>query len=46
MDIENQIPKGTKLITYQKAMIKNLEQRLNSQKYNIKNTKQNLSQKF
>ena len=27
-------------------MIKNLEQKLDFQKYNIKNTKENLSQKF
>ena len=47
MDTEDQILKGTKLITkYQKAKIKNLEQRFDSQKYNIKSTKQNQSQKL
>ena len=47
MDNEDQILKGTKLITNaKKTKIKNLEQRLDSQKYNIKNTKQNQSQKL
>ena len=46
MDTEHQILKGTKLVTNtKKTKIKNLEQRLDSQKYNIKNTKQNQSQK-
>ena len=37
MDTEDQILKGTKLITkYQKAKIKNLEQRLDSEKHNTK----------
>ena len=38
MDTKDQILKGTKLIKkkYQKSKIKNLEQRLDSQKYNIK----------
>ena len=41
MDTEDQILKVTKLITkYQKAKIKNLDQKLDSQKYNIINTKQ------
>ena len=31
---------------YQKTKIKNLEQRLDFQKYNIKNTKHNQSQKL
>ena len=45
MDTENQILKGTKLIKkYQKVKIKNLQQRLDSQNYNIKNIKQNRSQ--
>ena len=43
MDGKNQILKGRKNIDnkYQKAKIKNLEQKLDSQKYNIKNTKEN-----
>ena len=37
MDTEDQILKGTKLITnIKKTKIKNLKQRLDSQKYNIK----------
>ena len=38
MPTEDWVLKGTKLITNQKAKIKNLE--VNSQKYNIKKTKQ------
>ena len=43
MDSKNQILKGRKNIDnkYQKAKIKNLEQKLDSQKYNIKSTKEN-----
>ena len=42
MDTEDQILKGKKIDNkYQKAKIKSLNQRLESQKYNIKNTKQN-----
>ena len=44
MDTEDQILRGTKLIA--KSKIKNLEKKLDSQKYNIKNTKQNQSQKM
>ena len=44
MDTEDQILKGIKLITHNRnTEIKNLEQRLHSQKYNIKNTKENKS---
>ena len=40
MDIKDWILKGTKFIKkYQKAKIKNLGQRLDSQKYNIKEKK-------
>ena len=39
MGTEDWVFKGTKLITYQKAKIKNLEQRLDFQKYNIKEKK-------
>ena len=47
MGNEDWILKGTKLIrNTKKAKIKNLEQRLNSEKYSIKNTKQNQSQKL
>ena len=47
MGTEDWIHKGTKLITKTKNQkIKNLQQRLDSQKYNIKITKQNQSQKF
>ena len=43
MGTEDQILKGTKLIKkYQKAKIKNLEQRLDSQKHNIKKKLQKL----
>ena len=41
MGTEDWILKGTKLITNTKKQIKNLEQRLDSQKYNIKKTKRN-----
>ena len=42
MGTEDWIFKGTKLITNtKKTKIKNLEQRLDSQKYNMKKTKQN-----
>ena len=42
MGTEDWIIKGTELTTNtKKAKIKNLEQKLGSQKYNIKNTKQN-----
>ena len=45
MGTEDWILKGIKLITNtKKQRLKNLEQRLDSQKYNIKNTKQNQSQ--
>ena len=44
MGTEDQIHKGDS--KYQKAKIKKLEQRLDSQKYNIKNTKQNISQRL
>ena len=46
MGTEDQILKGTKLITNTKKQIKNLKQSLDAQKYNIKNTKQNQSQKL
>ena len=46
MDTEDQILKGTKLITNTKKQIKILEQMLGSHKNNIKNTKQNQSQKL
>ena len=42
MDTEDQILKGTKLIKkkkYQEAKIKNIDQRLDSKKCNIKNKK-------
>ena len=47
MKTEDQILRGTKLITnIKKSKVQNLEQRLDSQKHNIKNTKQNQSQKL
>ena len=47
MCTEDLILKGTELIANtKKAKIKNLEQMLDSEKYNIKNTKQNQSQRF
>ena len=45
MGTEDQILKGTKLITNTKKQRLKI-QRLDSQKYNIKNTKQNQSQKL
>ena len=45
MDTEDQILKGKKLITNTKKQRLKI-QRLDSQKYNIKNTKQNQSQKL
>ena len=46
MDTEDQILKGTKLITNtKKAKIKNLEQRLDFQKYNIKEKKKKIKRK-
>ena len=39
MGTKDWVLKGTKLITNTKAKIKNLEQRLDSQKYNIKEKK-------
>ena len=36
---------GTKLITYQKAKIKNLEQSLEFQKYNVKEKKKKKKEK-
>ena len=41
MGTEDWILKSTKLITNTKKKIKNLDQRLDSQKYSIKKTKQN-----
>ena len=38
MSTEDQILKGTKLITNTEAKIKNLEQRLDSEKYNNEKT--------
>ena len=47
MGTEDWILKGTKLIrNTKKAKIKNLEQRLDAQKYNIKKTKQNCKSYF
>ena len=46
MVTEDQIKMSRIDSKYQKAKIKNQEQRLDSEKYNIKNTKQNQSQKL
>ena len=46
MDTEDQILKGTKLITDTKKQRLTIQSRGQTQKYNIRNTKQNQSQKL